>query len=224
MPRNRVIDLFIFDVNQTMFSLSEIESRFIESNLNANLVDKWFISILKEGFANSQDGRFIDFFTIAKYELEKIFLTFKKNEYKKDIDFILNGFKKLTIHNNVKKSLKLIYEKNYKIVTLTNGSKKITESMLKYNNCEKYIDRCFSIDELQVWKPNKKIYKFVCSEMNCMPSKSIMIACHGWDIGGAATAGLKTGYVQNYESKLSDFYSEPDFFSKNCFSLIQKII
>ena len=66
MPRNRVIDLFIFDVNQTMFSLSEIESRFIESNLNANLVDKWFISILKDGFANSQDGRFIDFFTIAK--------------------------------------------------------------------------------------------------------------------------------------------------------------
>ena len=224
MPRNREIDLFIFDVNETMFSLSEIKNRFIESNLNSNLVDKWFNSTLKEGFANSHNGKFIDFFTVAKNELEKIFLVLKRNEYKKEIDFILDGFKKLMIHDDVKKSLELIYDENYKIVTLTNGSKQITESMLKHNNCEKYINRCFSIDELKVWKPNKEIYKFVCSEMNCMPSKAIMIACHGWDISGASTAGLKTGYIQNYESKLSDFYSEPDFFSKNCFSLIQKII
>ena len=224
MPRNREIDLFIFDVNETMFSLSEIKNRFTESNLNSNLVDKWFNSTLKEGFANSHNGKFIDFFTLAKNELEKIFLVLKRNECRKEIDFILDGFKKLMIHDDVKKSLELIYDENYKIVTLTNGSKQITESMLKHNNCEKYINRCFSIDEFKVWKPNKEIYKFVCREMNCMPSNAIMIACHGWDISGAASAGLKTGYIQNYESKLSDFYSEPDFFSENCFSLVKKII
>ena len=96
--------------------------------------------------------------------------------------------------------------------------------MLKHNKCKKFIDRCFSIEEKKIWKPNREIYHFVCKEMYCKPSRSIMIASHGWDISGAENAGLNTGYLQKYESKLSDFYCKPTYSSKNCFDLIKKII
>ena len=56
------IKLVIFDVNQTMFSLSEIERLFRINKLNKELVEVWFSSVLKEGFAYSLSGQYIDFF------------------------------------------------------------------------------------------------------------------------------------------------------------------
>ena len=87
MPIKRKIDLFIFDVNETMFSLSEIKKRFINVNLSSSLVDIWFTSTLKEGFAFSHQGKFIDFFTIARNELEKILLIKKKKKKLKRYQF-----------------------------------------------------------------------------------------------------------------------------------------
>ena len=61
MPKNN-IRLVIFDVNQTMFNLSEIEFRFRSIKLNPNSVNLWFTSILKEGFASSINNSFCRFF------------------------------------------------------------------------------------------------------------------------------------------------------------------
>ena len=44
------IDLVIFDVNQTMFSLNALKKKFKEFGLKQNLVNSWFLSVLKEGF------------------------------------------------------------------------------------------------------------------------------------------------------------------------------
>ena len=49
MPKNK-IRLVIFDVNQTMFNLSEIEFRFKSIKTKSNSVNLWFTSILKRGF------------------------------------------------------------------------------------------------------------------------------------------------------------------------------
>ena len=43
-------------------------------------------------------------------------------------------------------------------------------------------------------------------------------------LNGAKNAGLKTGYISRFENVLSDIYSKPNFFEKNCLSIIKKII
>ena len=68
------IDLVIFDVNQTMFSLSALKIKFKEFGLKQSLVNSWFLSVLKEGFSNSLSQKFVNFKTIGKNELIKIFL------------------------------------------------------------------------------------------------------------------------------------------------------
>ncbi len=72
------IRLAIFDVNQTIFNLDEIKNRFKKKNLNPLLVDLWFISTLKEGFASSTHENFLSFTEIAKEELKKLIIKKKK--------------------------------------------------------------------------------------------------------------------------------------------------
>ena len=110
------------------------------------------------------------------------------------------------------------------VVTLTNGSKENTIRLIKNNKISKYIKQCFSIDEIKIWKPNKETYLYVCKKMKIKPSNTLMIATHGWDIDGAKNAGLKTGYISRFENILSDIYSKPNFFEKDCLSIIKKII
>ena len=216
------IKLVIFDVNQTMFSLSEIERLFQINKLRKGLVDVWFNSVLKEGFSYSLSGRFVDFFFIGKNELKKIFLQNKKPLTEEIITNIMKGFENLEIHDDIRKSLKLL-KKKIKVVTLTNGSDENTRKLLK-NNLVKYVDHCFSINEVKLWKPHKKVYLNTCKIMKTKKQETLMIAVHGWDINGLKLAGLNTGFISRYEKILSEYYMEPDdFVEENSYDIIRKL-
>ncbi len=225
MPSNESIKikLVIFDVNQTMFSLNEIEKRFDENNLNTQLVESWFNAVLKEGFSYSLSGRFIDFITVGRNELRKIFLKNTLSVNEENITYILNGFKELKVHRDILNSLKILNDNKINVVTLTNGSILNTKLLLQNNKIENYINECFSIDQFNIWKPHKDVYLKTCNIMKTNPKNSLMIAAHGWDINGANLAGLKTAFIDRYEKSLSDFYSTPNFYGEDSYDIISNI-
>ena len=81
------IKLAIFDVNQTIFNLSEIKNRFKQKKINPLLVNQWFINTLKEGFASSTPEKFLCFTEIAKEELKKLIIQKKKRPSNFKISF-----------------------------------------------------------------------------------------------------------------------------------------
>ena len=66
------LKIAIFDVNQTIFNLKEIENRFLEKKIKPEFVETWFALTLKEGFALSNIGKFVDFKTIALNQLKNL--------------------------------------------------------------------------------------------------------------------------------------------------------
>ena len=224
MPNNlNNIKLIIFDVNETMFSLNRISNIFNKFGLPNYSTSIWFSNVLKEGFASINYSNFNPFKKICVNELQRLFLKFKFRYTKKHIDKVINEFSQLDVHEDVKESVKLLYKHNIKVVTLTNGSKENTLKLLKKNKLSKYIKRSFSIDEIKLWKPNKKTYLYVCKEMRILPSNALMIAAHSWDVTGAKNAGLKTAYITRYEKKLSTIHPKPDIIKKDCLSIIKQI-
>ena len=217
------IDLVIFDVNQTMFSLNALNIKFKEFGLKQSLVNSWFLSVLKEGFSSSLSQQFVNFKTIGKNELTKIFLQNNSPYNNKIIDSIFDEFANLKVHPDIKNSLKYLKKKKIKIVTLTNGSVSNTKLLLKKNNINNFIDRCFSINSFKIWKPAREVYLKTCEKMKIKPGRALMIAAHGWDINGAKLAGLKTAYITRYEKILSDFYYRPDYVGKDSREIIKKL-
>ena len=217
------LDLVIFDVNQTMFSLNALKKKFKEFGLKQSLVNNWFLSVLKEGFSSSLSQQFVDFKTIGKNELIKIFLQNNTLYNHKIINSILGEFSNLKVHPDIKTSLKYLKKNKIKIVTLTNGSVLNTKLLLKKNNINNFIDECFSINSFKIWKPAREVYLKTCEKMKIKPGRALMIAAHGWDINGAKLAGLKTAYITRYEKKLSDFYYRPDYVGSDSREIIKKL-
>ena len=225
MPKEFMnIKLVILDVNETMFSLNSIEKYFLKLGLPKYSSSLWFSNILKEGFANSCIGNFYNFKDIAESEFSKLFALYKLKLNHVHLSQLFIKFSNLKVHNDIYESLLILSEYKIPVVTLTNGSRENTIRLIKNNKISKYIKECFSIDEIKIWKPNKETYLYVCKKMKIKPSNTLMIATHGWDIGGAKNAGLKTGYISRFETILSDIYSKPNFFEKDCLSIIKKII
>ena len=215
--------LIIFDVNQTIFSLEEMQKRFESCGITIK-ASHWFETVLKEGFVSSNLGKFVTFKEIANIQIKKI-LTLNKIKYDKEIlNFLIDGFSFLKAHPDIKPAFELLNNKKINIVTLTNGPRKNAENLLKKNNIDKFVSRCFSIEEVQVWKPNVKTYNFVLKNMKTEPSQSLMIAAHGWDLEGAKSLGIKTGFINRYELWVNKYYTPPDFSSDNAIDLIKKII
>ncbi len=217
------LDLVIFDVNQTMFSLNALKKKFKEFGLKQSLVNNWFLSVLKEGFSSSLSQQFVDFKTIGKNELIKIFLQNNTLYNHKIINSILGEFSNLKVHPDIKTSLKYLKKNKIKIVTLTNGSVLNTKLLLKKNNINNFIDECFSINSYKIWKPAREVYLKTCEKMKIKPGRALMIAAHGWDINGAKLAGLKTAYITRYEKNLSDFYYRPDYVGSDSREIIKKL-
>ena len=217
------LDLVIFDVNQTMFSLNALNKKFKEFGLKQSLVNNWFLSVLKEGFSSSLSQQFVDFKTIGKNELIKIFLQNNTLYNHKIINSILGEFSNLKVHPDIKTSLKYLKKNKIKIVTLTNGSVSNTKLLLKKNDINNFIDECFSINSFKIWKPAREVYLKTCEKMKIKPGRALMIAAHGWDINGAKLAGLKTAYITRYEKKLSNFYNRPDYVGKDSREIIKKL-
>jgi len=217
------VKIVIFDVNQTIFKLDEIEKRFKRFNLSSYLVENWFLSVLKEGFALSDKSKFVDFKTIGLNELQKILFSEEIKVEKKTINYLFDGFKNLKAHPEIKNAFQILKKKNIKIVTLTNGSAKNTENLLKKNLLEKYVTKCFSIDSVKKWKPHPEPYEMVIKHFNCTPQDAIMIAVHGWDLNGAKQIGLKTGFINRYEFWMNDYFQKPDYEAKDASLLVKKI-
>ncbi len=216
------IRLAVFDVNQTIFNLNEIKNRFKKKKINPLLVDSWFISTLKEGFASSTPKNFLSFTEIAKEELKKLIIQKKKDP--QILKFLFNGFKNLKANHDIRDSFKILRKQNIKIATLTNGPRLNCINLLKKNKLIELVDFQFSIEDIKIWKPHPEPYLFVSNKLNYHPTEIVMIAVHGWDINGAKRVGMKTGYIKSYEKRLSSYYDKADFEAGNCKELVLKII
>lgn len=105
------VKIVIFDVNQTIFKLDEIENRFKRFNLSSYLVENWFLSVLKEGFALSDKSKFVDFKTIGLNELQKILFSEEIKIEKKTINYLFDGFKNLKAHPEIKNAFQMLKKK-----------------------------------------------------------------------------------------------------------------
>ena len=60
--------------------------------------------------------------------------------------------------------------------------------------------------------------------MNILPTESLMVAAHGWDIAGALWAGWRAAFVQRPGKALFSLAPQPEIIAPNVLEVAQKLI
>jgi 2-haloacid dehalogenase len=184
-----------FDVIETLFPLEPLRPKLQAAGMPAHTLETWFAQLLRDAFALNATDSYRPFRELAVDALQSLAATQHVKLAPSQVEDIIGSFAKLDPHPDVAPAMRLLQEAGVRIVTLTNGSADVTQKLLERAELMPYIEKTMSVDEVRLWKPRREVYLHCAKTVGVEPRQLALIAAHGWDIQGAAHAGLMTGYV-----------------------------
>lgn len=190
------IDAVVFDVNETLFSLSPVRDRMLEVGLDADRLEPWFRAILVDGIAAAAAGRFVAFPDLARHHLGVELRRSGQPADDATIARVLAGFEQTTPHDDVGPAFEQLRAADVRIATLTNGTAAITRGFLERCGLDGFVDEVWDVEAVGCWKPAPAPYRWAVERLGLPADRVAMVAVHPWDIQGAMAAGLVGAFLE----------------------------
>lgn len=218
------VDAVAFDVVGTLFSLDPVAARLEDAGLAPGALDEWFARFLRDAFALEAVGRYAPFREIAEATLEAMLVQKSGEATPAAISRVLEGFRELPAHPDVRPAFERLRAGGVRIVTLTNGAAGTTQHLLARAGLESFVERTISIDEIRHWKPGREIYLHAAQTVGMPPGRLALVAAHAWDIAGANAAGLVTGWVAREETFFHRAMGRPVVSGKTLIDVVEALM
>ncbi|MCW8107200.1 haloacid dehalogenase type II [Alteromonas ponticola] len=187
----------IFDVNETLLDLSHAKPAIAKLfNDEEVMVQLWFSTLLHHSLVESAIGEKHNFTQIgaaaAKIVAHTQGLSLSLDHAK---SVISDAMTTLPAYEDAEKALRSLSQARVKLVALSNSPTEGLCEQLEYAGLAKYFDEILSVEKIGLFKPHPPVYQWTCQKIGVAVEECMMVAAHGWDVAGAASAGLQTAFV-----------------------------
>jgi 2-haloacid dehalogenase len=215
----------VFDVNETLSDLAPMAERFGDVGAPAQLARLWFASLLRDGFAATAAGHSEPFATVGRELLRAVLPAGELDrDLEEAVEHIMTGFLELPVHPDVPDGIRALSRAGLRLVTLTNGATQVAEKLMTRAGLDSLFERFLSVDDAGVWKPSRAAYEYAGAVCGVPLDQMVLVACHPWDIDGAARAGLRTAWINRAGAAYPGFFSRPDITASSLTDLADRIV
>ncbi len=197
----------IFDVLGTLFSLEAVRSRLAEIGAPPATLEAWFERTLHGALTLTTVGEFRPFREVARAALQTTLAQLELDVAQ--AEEILAGLSEVRPHDDAAAALDRLRREGARILALTNSGAQQTEEILKQAELRDRFERVFSVSDVGAYKPDRRPYAHVVSELGVAPAEATLVAAHAWDIVGARAAGLESIWVDRLERRWPLPVAEP---------------
>ncbi len=203
--------LVVFDVNETLSDMSPMAARFDDVGAPAHLATTWFAALLRDGFSLAAVGVNESFATLAAESL-RVALQGQSLDRSTDdaVQHVMEGFAGLPVHPDVPDGVRALAHAGIRLVTLSNGSSSVAESLLNRAGLRDQFEALLSVEDAPLWKPAAAAYAHALEQSVVDPMDAMLVAVHPWDIDGAARAGLATAWINRGDGRYPSYFRTPD--------------
>jgi 2-haloacid dehalogenase len=212
--------LVVLDVNETLFSLDALDPVFEQFGL-AGQRDLWFARTLRSGFALTCSGDYRTFPEVARNALRSLAA---ERIGAPEQDALMAAFAHLDPHPDVAPALRALREAEVPVVTLSVGNAANVERLFDRAGLADLVDVHLSCESVQRWKPAREPYLHACEVLDVHPPDAWMVAAHSWDIGGAASVGMRTAWVSRLESAFDSSFGAPDVSGTDLVKVVEHLL
>jgi 2-haloacid dehalogenase len=209
MPNPKLV---LFDVNETLSDLETLRARFEQVGAPRPLLELWFASTLRDGFALTAAGAYADFRTVALGVLRGQLAQVEtlRGDPDEAAEHVLAGFGELDVHPDVAEGMRMLADAGVRMATLSNGASEVAAELLERAGLADLVERLLSVDDVRRWKPAREPYLHAARERGVAPEQCALIAVHPWDVDGAKRAGLQSGWLNRRHNTYPEFFQTPD--------------
>lgn len=216
--------VLVFDVNETLLDMTPLKKA-----VNTLLQEEqgfriWFGMLLHYSTVSNHINTYYNFTTIAAATLEMAATSLHKTVTETEVKNTLSIIKTLQTYPDVIKGLQLLKDNGFRLVTLTNSPQSALQEQLKNSHLTAYFEQALSIDSISKYKPAAETYLWAANLLQVVPQDMLMIAAHGWDIAGAAHAGLSTGFISREGQSIYPLATKPNFIATDILAMAEQLI
>lgn len=194
--------VIVFDVYETLLDMSEVERRVNALFDSGKAYPFWFELFMQYCFVDACTGQFHDFAAIAKASMQMAASKLGKTIQEESIDDVIELLKHLPVHENVPEILSALNDLGYRIAALTNSPENVVYERMEPTGLISYFEKVFSAEQIKKYKPNPEVYQWAAKKLGVPIGEAMMVSAHGWDIAGAASAGMQTAYLKQGKQML----------------------
>ena len=194
----------LFDVNSAAEKCKNKIGRKWEEFANF-----WRTTQLEYTWLRSLMKKHKNFWEITEDSLDKSMRVFDIDKSMKNE--LLDLYKNLSPYPEVKTVLENLKKKDFKLAILSNGTPALLNELVSSNNLNNLFDDLFSIEEVKVYKPDKKVYEIPIKKYNVVASEISFLSANTWDVSGGGNYGYNSIWVNRDNSE----FDKLDFQPKN---------
>ena len=188
------IKAIIFDAYGTLFDVNSAAEKCKDKigSKWESFSNYWRTTQLEYTWLRSLMKRHKDFWKITEDSLDKSMKVFNINPDMKSE--LLDLYKILSPYPEVKETLQLLKEKNYKLSILSNGTPSLLNELVSSNNL-KVFDDIFSVEEVGIFKPDSKVYDIPVKKYKIEKREVVFLSANTWDVSGGGNYGFNAIWV-----------------------------
>ncbi len=216
------IKAIIFDAYGTLFDVNSAAEKCKDKigSKWESFSNYWRTTQLEYTWLRSLMKRHKDFWKITEDSLDKSMKVFNVNPNMKSE--LLDLYKILSPYPEVKETLKLLKEKNYKLSILSNGTPSLLNELVSSNNL-KVFDDIFSVEEVGIFKPDSKVYDIPVKKYKIEKREVAFLSANTWDVSGGGNYGFNAIWVNRNNIIFDNLDYSPENQIKNLKHLLDII-
>jgi 2-haloacid dehalogenase len=108
----------------------------------------------------------------------------------------MESYLALDAYDEIPSVLRRLREADIKTAILSNGSPFMLQHAMESPGINDLIDKCLSIEEVRVYKPDPAAYQIATSALKLQsPCEACFFSSNAWDVAGAHTFGFRAFWV-----------------------------
>ncbi|MDQ2757573.1 MAG: haloacid dehalogenase type II [Actinomycetota bacterium] len=189
--------LWLFDINETLLDLAPVEEVLQEAagHPGTPLLQPWFDTLIQTALTLAAADRYEDFGRLGAAAAADVADRCGGSWAEADGAALRSAFGGLTAHPDVVPTFEALRKRGDRLVPFGNSPLSTIETQLQGAGLRDLVDDVVSVDMAGALKPSPQAYATALQRQGVSAQEAVMVAAHGWDVLGAASAGLRTVFV-----------------------------
>ena len=217
------IKAIIFDAYGTLFDVNSAAKKSKDKigDKWEDFANHWRTTQLEYPWLRSLMKRHKDFWEITEDSLDKSMKAFNIDPSMKNE--LLNLYQNLSSFREVPKVLRTIKERKFKLAILSNGTPSLLKELVNSNNLGNLFDDIFSIEKVQIYKPDSKVYDLPIKKYKIEKKEVVFLSANTWDVSGGGNYGYQSIWVNRNQNIFDNLDYKPSFEIKDLSELLNII-